>query len=384
MGVLCAQLGPEQRLLLQESFTVYDRQGLWPVWFYLDHVLDEKGLAAEEVLASLPVAGGRGAGEMSYGLTWHKDGTWRPNDTTPLHLTVAGMWHMGSAAAPLLAACMDTLRYLVKAQRSITPSPAEVVEARVSSQAIAGLLGGAGLRGPALEIFVRKVGQILEHEPYLWHRFMRPHPDDDSWELRVPVLIREFREVTSVQEYIETVERLAEPSAPPAQPLSAAPLDIPYAVGFADAVWESRTGFPLFARPDPASIARLTQPCDSEGTFNSLMSALADVLSQVAKPGTSKAPRQGALEEVRQYLNRELDQAAAARCSAAIETLIKLRTVRHSIEHGDARPKAVDTYADLGLSFPVASWPHTWTVICALTCGALDVLREEAHVGLGS
>jgi hypothetical protein len=64
---------------------------------------------------------------------------------------------------------------------------------------------------------------------------MRPHSDDDSWELRVPVWIREFREVTSIEEYVETVERLAEPSTPPAQPLSAAPLDIPYAIGFADA-----------------------------------------------------------------------------------------------------------------------------------------------------
>jgi hypothetical protein len=161
-------------------------------------------------------------------------------------------------------------------------------------------------------------------------------------------------------------------------------LDIPYAVSFADAVWESRTGFPLFARPDPASIARLTQPCDSEGAFNSLMSALADVLSQVAKPATGKAPRTGALEEVQKYLNRELEPPAAARCANAVDTLIRLRTIRHSIEHGDARAKAVAAYAELGLSFPVASWPQAWAQIAAIACGALDVLREEAHAGLGS
>ena len=172
------------------------------------------------------------------------------------------------------------------------------------------------------------------------------------------------------------------PPEPPSQPLSAAPLDIPYAVSFTDAVWESRTGFPLFARPDPASVARLTQPCDSEGAFNSLMSALADVLSQVAKPATGKAPRAGALEEVRNYLNRELEPPAAARCSDSIGTLVKLRTIRHGIEHGDARVKAVAAYAELGLTFPVVNWSQAWAQISATACGALDVLREEVHAGL--
>jgi hypothetical protein len=38
-----------------------------------------------------------------------------------------------------------------------------------------------------------------------------------------------------------------------------------------------------------------------------------------------------------------------ARCANAIDTLIRLRTVRHGIEHGDARAKAVAAYAELGL-----------------------------------
>jgi hypothetical protein len=108
------------------------------------------------------------------------------------------------------------------------------------------------------------------------------------------------------------VEQLVASPGPAPQPLTAAPLGIPYAVSFADARLESRTRFPLFARPDPASITRLTQLCDSEGAFNSLMSALADVLSQIAKPGTGKASRAGALEDVRRYLDEALEPPAAA------------------------------------------------------------------------
>jgi hypothetical protein len=246
----------------------------------------------------------------------------------------------------------EAVRFLVQRQRDITPSPSEVVVAKATSHELAQWFassGPSGFLGPAADVILRKVGQLLEHEPYLWHGFSRPDSESERWELQIPASIRDFRDVTSIENYIDKVEELVEPPEPPSQPLTAAPLDIPYAVSFADAVWESRTGFPLFARPDPASIARLTQPCDNEGTFNSLMSALTDVLSQVAKPGTGKAPRAGALEEVRKYLNRVLEPPAAARCSDAIGTLIKLRSIRHGIEHGDARAKAVAAYAEPGI-----------------------------------
>jgi hypothetical protein len=384
-GVLRAQLDPDQVTLLREVFIPFDRLGEWPVWAYVDHLIDRQGLVAEDVLASLPVAGDQGGGRMRYGLTWNSDGHWLPNPDTRLALTVAGMWHLGAASAPLLVAFKDAIRFLVDCQRSITPSPSEVIEATATSTELARWLAGSGpgnLQGPAADVILRKVGQLLEHEPYLWHGLSHPAQDSDRWEMVIPVSIRDYRDVTSVEEYIDVVEQRVAPPEPPSQPLSAAPLDIPYAVSFADAVWQSRTGHPLFARPDPASIARLTQPCDSEGAFNSLMSALADVLSQVAAPGTARAPRSGALEEVRAYLNRELDPPAAARCSGAIGTLVSVRTIRHSIEHGDARAKAVAAYAELGVTFPVASWPQAWAQISAITCGALDALREEAHAGL--
>jgi hypothetical protein len=114
------------------------------------------------------------------------------------------------------------------------------------------------------------------------------------------------------------------------------------------------------------------------------MSALADVLSHVAKPGTGKAPQSGALNDVRDYLSQALEPAAAARCTEAVRKLIKLRTIRHSIEHGDARAKAIASYTELGLAFPVASWPDAWAQISAIACRALDVIRVEVHAGLPS
>jgi hypothetical protein len=142
-GVLREQLDPDQLLLLQETFTPFDRMGKWPVWAYVDHRLDSNGLVAGDVLASMPVAGGAGGGRMRYGLTWNQDGHWLPNDGTRLALTVAGLWHLGSAAAPLLTAFKDTVRFLVERRRHLTPSPSEVVDVVVSSHEVARWLAGS-------------------------------------------------------------------------------------------------------------------------------------------------------------------------------------------------------------------------------------------------
>jgi hypothetical protein len=237
-GMLRAQLDPDQLALLHETFTPFDRLGEWPVWAYVDHQLDAKGLVAADVLASLPVVGGHGGGVMRYGLTWHSDGRWLPNPGTRLALTVAGMWHLGSASAPLLVAFKDAVRFLADRQRSIIPSPSEVVAATATSAELAHWQAGPGpgnFQGPAADIILRKVGQLLEHEPYLWHGFSRPDQGSDRWELKIPVSIRDYRDVTGVEEYIDVVEQLVTPPRLPSQPLSAAPLDIPYAVSFTDA-----------------------------------------------------------------------------------------------------------------------------------------------------
>jgi hypothetical protein len=131
-SVLRGELGPGQMPLLRECFPVYDRLGTWPVWAYLDHVPDAQGLKAAEVLASLPADGGA-RGSVRYGLTWNRNNHWLPNDGTPLALTAAGLRHLGAGAAPLLAAFMDTTRFLAERQRDITPSPAQVVQATVTS-----------------------------------------------------------------------------------------------------------------------------------------------------------------------------------------------------------------------------------------------------------
>jgi hypothetical protein len=60
----------------------------------------------------------------------------------------------------------------------------------------------------------------------------------------------------------------------------------------------------MFASPDVASVARLTLECVDEGDFNSLMSAMADVLGQVVTPGRVTPSQREALEVVCGYRNQ--------------------------------------------------------------------------------
>jgi hypothetical protein len=383
-GLLREPLTAEQMDLLRVIFDPFDASGDWPLWQFADLTLDQRSVDAAEVLASLPLAGSPEPRSQNYGLVWRSDSHLQPQPDSAVALTVAGLRHV-SGSGPLLGAFLTTVRFLVEQQRNLVPSPAKVVEATVTSEAIEEELLTASIKGssgPPVSSLMRKLRAVLGHEPLLNSAVHQPQPGVEQWTVRVPASLRRHRGVDSVEDYLDRVTELVAPAVPPSVPFSAGPLDIPNSADYLDAVWKSKTRSHLFVNLNPASVARLTQPCGSEDEFNSLMSALADVLGQVVTPGTARPTQGGALEAVRDYLAGALDTDAAERATAAVTTLIRLRRIRVSTQHGDARHKAVTELAEIGLPFPPANWPLAWTHIAVTAISALDVLREEVHAGL--
>lgn len=330
-------------------------------------------------LRRFPHWGGRGS--LRYELTWYQDSYTTPQPDTLVALTVAGLRHLPETE-PLLGAYLAAICYMIDQQRQLVPSPAKVVEATVDSAAIEDQIltaSIAGLSAPPVEATMSKVRRLLG-EPLLYSAVRSD--GDNKWTVRVPAALRAYRGVATIDDYLDRVGELVAPSEPPSVPLSFGALDLPYAADYLDAVWRSRTGSPLFVNLNPASVARLTQPCGNEEEFNSLMSALADVLGQVVVPGKAIPPQRRALEGVRDYVMSSLDADAADRVSAAIGMLIRLRQVRVSTQHSDARHRAVTAFQEIGLPFSPASWAQAWTHIAVLAKGALDVIREEIHTGL--
>ena len=384
--MLREQLSQDQLRLLQVIFEPFDEDRGWPVWQYVDLTVDARfGLDAAAVLDSLPTVGYHSPMSMSYGLTWREDSHMQPQPGTHVALTVAGLRYLRPATEPLLGAFLVTVRHMVDVQSKLTPDPRQVVEATVSSGSIAEELTTwsiEGVSGPPVEAMLRKVRRLLGHEPYLSNVVHQPKADIEDWTARVPAILRSYRGIGSIDDYLDRLIALVAAPEPPSAPPSSGPLDIPYAVGYLDAVWKSRTNSHLFVNLDPASIARLTLTCESEEDFNSFMSALADVLGQVAKPGTAGPPQGGALEQVRDWLVPQLDPDAGDRVATAFGTLIRLRHIRVGTQHADARHKAVDAFREIGLPFPPPSWDHAWTHIAVMARGALDALREEVNAGL--
>ena len=264
-GVLREELSQDQRRLIQVVFEPFDQDRGWPVWQYVDLTLDGRfGLDAAAVLDSLRAVGYHTPMSMSYGLTWREDSHLQPQPGTRVALTVAGLRCLLPATEPLLRAFLVTVRYMIEVQSKLMPDPRHVVEATVSSSSIKEELTTwsiKGVSGPPVEAMLRKVRRLLGHEPYLYNVVQQPKPDIEDWTARVPAILRSYRGIESVDDYLDHLTALVAPAEPPSTPPTSAPLDIPYAVGYLDAVWKSRTGSHLFVNLDPASVGRFTLAC---------------------------------------------------------------------------------------------------------------------------
>ena len=386
-GILREPLSTEQMHLLKVIFESFNQTGRWAIWQYVDLILDNRyGLDARDVLVSLPVARDPNPARWTskYELTWRMDSHIDPQPDNRVALTAAGLRYLPQAQ-PLLDTLLTAIQYLVDRQRMLIPSPSTVVEATVTSEELAKELLTASIAGksaPPVDLTMLKLRQILSHEPFLWSAIQQPDPANRDWTLRVPAVLRSYRGIKSIDNYLDRVIDLVTVSEEPVMVWALGALDIPNAVGYLDAVWMSRTGARLFVHLDPASVARLTQPCGSEEDFNSLMSALADVLGQVVVPGASNPPQRGALEAVRSFLAAKLDTEVADRATAAVDTLISLRRIRVSTQHADARHRAVSAFQEIGLTFPPPSWEYAWNHIAVQARTALDAIREEIHANL--
>ncbi|MCW2942634.1 MAG: hypothetical protein JWN00_5619 [Actinomycetia bacterium] len=322
-----------------------------------------------------------------YGLTWYQNSGQLPRHDEPMALTVAGLRHL-PAAESLLCTFVTAITHIDREIRRLTPSPYTSIDTTLSVANLADRVLTVSIgegAAPPVDATMHKLRQLLQHEPALGHMIQ----GGEDWKSimvnwATVRTMRELRGVTSVDEYLDRVIERISPDAPPTVPISFSAMEIPYAIGYLNAVWKDGLGSHLFVDLDPASIARLTQDCGDEGDFNSLMSALADVLSRAVRPGESKPPKGGALEEVQRFLEGQVEPQVADRIRDAFATLVAIRHIRVANQHSDARHRAVKAFKEIGLAFPPADWPATWGHVAFMAKGALDVLREEVSASFGS
>ncbi|MFD6190344.1 hypothetical protein [Streptomyces sp. NPDC060275] len=198
MPDLSAPLDAAQYGLLKVMAEEYLRTGQWPVWRYVEQMMDHLGYDdAEQVLKSLPVVGANSPVGASYGLAWydraHLADTSRPALTVAAGLHLPELWHVFGENF------VAVLQYFVKQQRAIRPSPDKVEPSYITSDDFKRDF-------PAVtDEFVAALPGIFEHEPVL-RRGSQPWAADRSgWRFELHKWLKDYRGIEDLRGYVQRV-----------------------------------------------------------------------------------------------------------------------------------------------------------------------------------
>ncbi|MBJ6630186.1 MULTISPECIES: hypothetical protein [unclassified Streptomyces] len=220
---LTAALSREQTLLLTTMAQQYLMEGQWPVWQFTVGTLDRHDLEAEELIRSLPRVGSSGHVGPSYGLTTHN--SFHITDDDRPALTIAAALHVPELQPYVAAPFLRVLHVLIAIQRSAPLSTQKAARPRFTLADIERELPGLP-RG-----FLARLSDVLNHEPATWGG--SSGTEDGAWWRELRREIRQYRDATTLQEYVCTTTRLITAQAeslPAPHPLVPPPAPAP-AVG---------------------------------------------------------------------------------------------------------------------------------------------------------
>src|SRR6266516_2245150 len=192
MTVLLYPLSADQKRLVEVIYEPVRQGRNWPIFQYVEAILDRDDLDATSLLATLPSIGTL---HQRYGLTWY-DRHGSPSPETTINLTVAGIAHCQDNNEHLRL-FLHTLSFLVERYRSFVPSPTASLEVAVPSSELAHSLRDAGcvvIDG----VTIPMLDELLQHEPSTWGLSRRQFADGSAGWVVHPY-IRKFRGITTVE-----------------------------------------------------------------------------------------------------------------------------------------------------------------------------------------
>jgi hypothetical protein len=171
-----------------------------------------------------------------------------------------------------------------------------------------------------------------------------------------------------------------------APPAPMPPLSVAEAFDAANTTWRMVFGQDerlLTRSGSMAGAAALAVECGSRTEFDSLLSALADVIDQI-RPGDALLPPdvdakkvERSLDRLHEVLKYKLPAGQHARVEQAVQMLRRVRQARNAVQHSGARGGLVSALRALGIYDASPRWSEAWDLIRARTVAALTILREE-------
>jgi hypothetical protein len=349
--------------LIAEAFVQEDYH--WPIYHYLDWILEEEGIDAWETLSSLPQVGRWGYGPIA----WVRQGpAIAPRPDAEIRLTVVG-FHHSSSLGHHMETLFQILDYMAEERRALKPSPRSYFEAEASSKGFAEHCRARGLE----EIpHPRLSWHLLEQEPPVSFGSRSFDTESGEWTRTVSRGIRDFRDLGSLPDYLDRLEAsLGEEDDLPAS-YSGPAIPLTTAIDHLDDVWRLVFKTKLFELRGAERIASLESGASSREEFEARLSAVGDLL-RGTNTAVSKQPgrrtRGQRLPAIRSALAAKLDSDEYERAVELLEAVLALRDSR---QHGAAAHGSVEAARRLGLIYPVPDGQVAWTTTSAQLVAAFS------------
>jgi hypothetical protein len=200
MSALTAQLDDAQLALLDIMSESYLKTGQWPLWYFVEAEMDDKGHDARTTLKSLPLVGSPNIGGRSYGLAWY-DRTQLNDDSRPALTAAAGL-HVPRLQHLFGDNFIIVLKYLIKQQRAVRPSPDRVERASVTSDDFQRDFSAVTPE------FVAALPEIFRHEPVLWRGYQSWGTGPNGWKIELHRELSKYKDVETLADYVDRVVEL--------------------------------------------------------------------------------------------------------------------------------------------------------------------------------
>lgn len=375
-GLLDPLTSDQQRIIdLVAEALALDNE--WPLFDYLEGTFDRESADAGETLASFPRIG-----SWAYGAVWWVgvNNLLKPTPETEVGLTLVGMHH-SKVLRPLVDAFFDVIGLMVSRRQMTALERRKPRELLITDRDVGQLFKGQ--RVLAQEHWPRWIFKLLEREPTFGGS--STFGTDGHWTRHVPREIKEFEGVTTIEGYVERIERI---TAFPPQAVALAtpsPLDLVAALDYLDAVWRAaHMPHHLFTYPSAEKVAKLAHDANTPEEFDSRLSALGEILRSANRTAKTVSGAKLAaqtfndpLMPLEDHLVRTVDPSAEARIRQAVTDLEHALALRDAAQHVEAGHRAVAALEAFGIGHPMGNVNQAWLTVSSHVIEALGAIREE-------
>lgn len=369
---LTDDLTGDQKQLVELVCAAFFQNGQWPIFQFVEARLQQSGIDALTTLKSFPYVGSDGHGARYSPVFYERTGRSTPSPGSQVMLTLAGLRHIPNDNG-LTDDFLHLIGLLVSERARAPYSPIHEVSVKITRRQIANIYPPGSER-------IKLLHGLAKREPPTWSG-LSTQPTDDYWWHDIGPSIRDYAELTDVDDYLRRVTTQLELPQVRERPVPPHPRALVGAIDYLDTVWQLRFSKKRLVRIESLErAALLALPVDNADAFDSALSAFADVLGHLSVPDQPGAPDQHPLTKLDTFLAPRLPGANAERIRGALTTLTLIKTVRHGMQHSKAAPDAAAALHTLGIGYPVRDWAWAWDAIRYAAINAFESLREEIQV----